>query len=707
MKILVNCALPYANGSLHLGHIAGAYLGADVFVRFQRMSGHEVLFVSGSDEHGTPITLRADKEKTTPAAIATRYFEEHRETFRNLGVDFNIFSRTTAPEHAETVKEYFLTLLEEGLLTEKAMIAPYCPGCNRFMPDRYITGTCPNCGFEEAKGDQCDECGKLLDPQDLINPKCEICGSVPEFRETKHMFLRLDLLQDQILKWLDGKSFWRHNVLSFTRNFVQGGLKERPITRDIEWGVRVPLEGYEQKRIYVWFEALIGYVSAARIYSRSIGNEDYWKDFYMDPEVRNYYFIGKDNIPFHAIIWPGVLLGIEGMNLPYEVVANEFLRFKGKQFSKSRGIGFTANESLGLVSRDYLRYYIAAILPEGSDADFSPEDMAERINTEFIDKYGNFIHRVTSFAFNNSLKIRNNGLDGEDRRILGLAGEKYANYRKRLESVEIKRAHQEWLELVKEANIYFNTSKPWDLIKTDRGKCETKIWVAYRLAQYLTLMIAPITPDFGSMMLERLGVSSSIQEKGFSIAENEAFRTLGEKPPKPFDKIELEEVNPNPLDLRVARVLDAKDHPNADALYVLSLSLGDERRQIVAGLKKHYATADLIGKRIIIVRNLKKAKLRGEVSEGMMLAADDGEHVRFVTVPEGVEEGTSLQIGEYSYNEKGTIELKDLQALSLKVAQAGGEYNVTADLQGKRLFLNIAGKNALVSGNSKDGAIVK
>lgn len=707
MKILVNCALPYANGPLHLGHIAGAYLGADIFVRFQRMSGNEVLFVSGSDEYGTPITLRADREHVTPDSIADRYHKEHTETFLNLGINFNIFSRTTAEEHSETVKEIFLELMDEGLLTEKSMIAPFCPGCNRFMPDRYITGTCPNCGFEEARGDQCDECGKILDPEELISPKCTICGSVPEFRETRHMFLRLDLVQERIMKWLDTRNFWKQNVLTFTKNFVREGLKARAITRDIEWGVPVPLKGYENKRVYVWFEALIGYISAAKIYSERIGKPDYWKSFYMDPDVRNYYFIGKDNIPFHSIVWPGMIMGMKGVNLPYEVVANEFMRFKGRQFSKSRGIGFTANEMLELTDRDYLRYYMASIMPESSDADFSPEDMAEKVNSEYIDKYGNFVHRVTSFAFNNSLDLEKGDLDEDDERMLKFADTKFRHYSDRLEKAEIKRALLEWLELVKESNIYFNNSKPWDLVKTDLRKCSSKLWVAYRLAQYMTVMIYPFTPDSAISMIGRLGISMETETPGFDVLTNEKFSLPTEKPPRPFRKIEFEDVDPNPLDLKVARILDVRDHPNADALYVLKLSLGDEERQLVAGLKKHYGTDDLRGRKIIIVANLKKAKLRGEVSEGMMLAADDGESVKYITVPDEIPDGSAVQLGDYRYNGTGTIELKTLQSLGLKVREHNGEYRISATLLNHEYFLTVGEKYATVSGRSKDGATVK
>ena len=344
MKILVNCALPYASGPLHLGHIAGAYLGPDIFVRFQRMMGNQVLYVSGSDEYGTPITIKADKEHRSPREIADFYHNAHLNTFRSLDINFDIFSRTTDPIHTQTTSEFFLDLLHKGYLVERNMIAPYCPGCDRFMPDRYIVGTCPNCGYKDARGDQCDECGKTLDAKDLIDPKCSICGTVPEFRETNHFFLRLDLLQDRLLEWIDTRKDWRPNVINFTRNFILSGLKERPITRDIDWGVPIPLEGYDHKRIYVWFEALIGYVSASRVFFSGTENPDGWMEYWKDSTVPVYNFMGKDNIEFHTIIWPAMIMARGDLNLPYRVVANEYLRFRGEKFSKSRGIGFTVDE---------------------------------------------------------------------------------------------------------------------------------------------------------------------------------------------------------------------------------------------------------------------------------------------------------------------------------------------------------------------------
>lgn len=708
IKLLVNCALPYANGPLHLGHIAGAYIGADIFVRHHRMIGDEVLFVSGSDEYGSAITIRADKENTTPDKIADKYHSEHVKTFERLDINFDIFTRTTYPEHGEAVGEIFLELKRKNYFVEKSMISPFCANCNRFMPDRYIEGTCPNCGFEGARGDQCDECGKILDPQDLINPRCVVCGDTPEFKETNHLFLKLNEFQDGLLKWLEGKDFWRHNVLSFTRNFIESGLKERPITRDIDWGVKIPLPGYENKRIYVWFDALIGYLSGAQRYSRLIGREDYWKSFYYDPEVKTYYFIGKDNIAFHCIIWPAILLGIDGINLPYDVPANEYLTFKGQKFSKSRGIGFTADELLDLVGKDYLRYYLAANLPEGGDADFSLEDLVERVNTEYIDKYGNLVHRAVSFILNNSLDLGvPENLDDDDREALEFAKQRLRDYREHLEKVQIKKSLQEWLELVKYGNAYFNRSQPWNLIKTDESKCKAKLYASLRIIRQLTVMIYPFTPSSAEKIWHIIGAEGNLKGEGYASLENERpeFRPVKENPP--FQKIIIEDENENKLDLIIGRILEAKEHPNADSLYVLKVSLRDHEIQLVAGLRKHYPKDELKNKKIVVVANLKKAKIRGETSQGMLLAADDGQYVRFLTVPDDITEGTKVTLGELPYNDHGTITIEDLKTFGIKIETKGPIQQAYACLGEEKLYLNAGGNPVVTSGKVKDDAIVR
>lgn len=711
MKILVNVALPYANGPIHLGHVAGAYLSADIFVRFQRMKGNEVMFVSGSDEHGTPTTITADRQKVSPQVIADRFHNEHLEAFNNLDIRFDIFSRTTYPEHSETVQEFFLDFYNKGLLREKTMVSPFCPTDNRFMPDRYIEGTCPHCKFEEARGDQCDNCGRILDPKDLIDPRCILCGTTPEFRETRHMFFRLDQFQEQLLKWLDTKDFWKQNVLSFTRNFIKSGLKERPITRDIEWGVEVPLPGYEHKRIYVWFEALIGYVSGARILSEKLGKKDYWKEFYFDPEVKMYHFMGKDNIIFHTIIWPAMLMARGEYNLPYMVDANEFLTFGGKQFSKSRGIGYTVDQILRIARKDYVRYYLSSIMPERTDADFTLEDFQSRVNGELIDKYGNYLHRLASFVTNNNMAISPEEavLDETDKDALRFASDRISNYAALMEDIELKKAMAEWLELVKYANSYFNSSQPWKLIKSDKEKCRSKLYVSLLLAQYSTGMIYPFMPSTAGKMMEKIG-SSKYGETGFTMdlfnREGSSFTPIKSDPP--FQKLDIVRGNPNFADLRVGRIIEARPHPNADRLYVLKVNLGDHDIQLVAGLRSHYTEEELMGLLIVVVNNLKWVKLRGEESQGMLLAADDGETVATLK-PEAMDAkpGDPVTIGGYQYNDAGKIEIDQLLKLKIKITGVNGHAIATAVIDEKRLPLKTGESFLKASRDVKEGAAVR
>ncbi|MCL5782378.1 MAG: methionine--tRNA ligase [Candidatus Thermoplasmatota archaeon] len=711
MKILVNCALPYANGSLHLGHVAGAYLNADIFVRFQRMNGNEVLFISGSDEYGTAITIAADRLKVSPGKIADKYHREHEESFRSLDIVFDLFSRTTYQEHENTVKEFFLDFYHKGLLVERSMVSPFCRKCDRFMPDRYIEGICPNCGFEEARGDQCDNCGRTLDPQELKSPRCIICGETPEFRETKHMFFQLERFQDQLLQWIGTKSFWRHNVLSFTRNFIKSGLKERPITRDIEWGVPVPLQGYEHKRIYVWFEALIGYVSAARIYSEKMGEENYWKEFYKNPDVKVYHFMGKDNITFHTIIWPAMLMARGDYNLPYMVTANEYLTYKGKQFSKSRGIGFSVDEIIKVVPKDYVRYYTASILPEGADTDFTLEELQSKVNTELIDKFGNYVHRLVSFITNNKLQISSQGVISDDRDLeaMSFAEDKIRAFSGYVNQTEIKKAMGEWLELVKYANGYFNQSEPWRLIKSDRNKCISKLYHSLVLAQYICGISYPVIPSTSKKVLEIIG-SSKFRETGFTdnlfVKENSEFSPVKTDPP--FQKLDLLEKNPNCLDLRIGQIKEVNNHSNADKLYVLKVDLGYREAQIVAGLRNYYTPDELVGMKIVVVDNLKWAKLRGEESQGMLLAADDGETVSVLTPADSAAStGGQVRIGNLGYNSSGKIDMEQILKMKLQVEENDGIPAATAEIDGLRVPLTVAGSKVVSQKNVKIPASVR
>ena len=336
-RIFIGVAWPYANGPLHLGHLAGCYLGADIFARYHRMRGNQVLMVSGSDTHGTPITIRADQEGISPAEVVERYHAEFLESWQRLGISFDLFTHTNTENHQRVVHDIFHRLRDQGYIYTDNMLLAYCPGCQRFLPDRYVEGVCPHCGYERARGDQCDQCGHTLDPQELLQAVCILCGEGPEFRESEHFFLKLSAFQDQLLDWVRKQPHWRSNVSNQTISFLEGGLKDRAITRDLTWGVPIPLEGYEGKRIYVWFEAVIGYLSAAVEWAANSGEAEKWEEFWKDPATRSYYFIGKDNIPFHSIIWPAMLMGYgNGLNLPYDVPANEFLSLENRKFSTSQ-----------------------------------------------------------------------------------------------------------------------------------------------------------------------------------------------------------------------------------------------------------------------------------------------------------------------------------------------------------------------------------
>lgn len=710
VKILVNCALPYSNSSLHLGHIAGSYISADVFVRYHRLSGDEVLYVSGSDEHGTPITLAAEKLGVSPREIADRYHNEHLETFRRLDINFDIFTRTTYQEHQELCDEFILDLKEKGLLREHEMISPFCITCNRFLPDRYIEGTCPYCGYESARGDQCDNCGRTLDPQELKDPRCIISGDRPEFRETTHLFFALDMFQDRLLKWLDDKNYWKQNVLTYTRNFISSGLKERPVTRDIEWGLTVPLEGFEKKRVYVWFEALMGYISGAMRYSKIRGKPDLWKNYYMDENVRGYYFLGKDNIPFHTIIWPAMIMARGGINLPYNVPANEYLTYKGQKFSKSRKIGFTVNEMLEVIPKDYLRFYLCYNLPEFADSDFDLEDVQNRVNTELIDKFGNFINRVLEFIRKKSIEVNGHGeIRKEDLEFISTFREGERKMLEDLEKVEIKKALFHWLELVKKANQYLNDSGPWNLIKTDPELASTKLFLSLVLARDLTILINPFIPESSDKILLSLGSSSVNAETiNFKVLGSIEDRFSPDFSGPPFTRLDLSSYNPNGLDIRTGTVLSVEDHPSADRLLVLKVSLGYRIAQIVAGLKGKIDPDQLRGKKVAILDNIKWAKLRGVESQGMILAADDGERViPIYPANSEAKDGTEVKIGGFRYNGKGKIEKDSLGAYNLHIIKKSGRSDVVALIDGEEFYLNTGDENLICDDVMSDGSKVR
>jgi methionyl-tRNA synthetase len=550
-NILVAVAWPYANGLSHIGHIAGAYLPADVFARYHRIAGNRVLMVSGSDAHGTPITVKADQEGVTPADIVDRYHPRFLEQWEALGISFDNFTSTMTETHREVVQEMFLRLRDNGYLETRTTEQFYDPRAERFLPDRYVEGTCPNCAYEAARGDQCDHCGKTLDPTDLIDPRSKFSGATPEPRETEHYFILLSKLQDDVLAYLEAQqdAGWRNHVLNWALGFVRGGLHDRAITRDMTWGVPIPesaaIDARDDKRIYVWFEAVIGYLSAAVEWSRDHGTPDAYKEWWENPDAETYYFIGKDNIPFHAVYWPGQLMaynagGGAALNLPTNVPANQYVTFKGAKASKSMGIGTPVLDYLDTFSPDALRYAIAANLPEYTDTDISTGELARRVNEELANGWGNLVNRVLSMTNKNfdGLVPAAGALSDPDRELIATVDRLLAEEAELLERVELRQALKKALTIAQEANAYLNALEPWKTAKSDLERTATTLNTALQAISAGVVAFAPFTPFSSEQVHGWLGGVEDLAGHGWRRREVTAGTALGIPTPL-FPKIEL------------------------------------------------------------------------------------------------------------------------------------------------------------------------
>ncbi len=531
-------AWPYANGPLHLGHIAGAYLPADIFSRYHRAKGNDVLMVSGSDQHGTPITITAEQEGKTPGDIAAKYHRSFLECWRKLGIQFDLFTSTGTANHAEVVLDIFKTLKDKGYIYEGTMFLPYCQHCQRYLPDRYVEGTCPFCGYEGARGDQCDKCGKPLSPLELVNPRCRTCGTRPEARESKHFFLRLSAFESQLLDWVKLKTHWRPNVLNFTLRYLEDGLKDRAITRDIEWGIPVPEPGFERKRIYVWFEAVIGYLSASKEWASLGSDADRWKTFW-DRDAKSYYFIGKDNIPFHTMIWPAMLMGYGGLRLPYDVPANEFLTIEGRKLSTSHHWAVWVPDYLERYDPDPLRYLLSINMPETADADFSWREYVRRNNDELVATYGNLVHRVLTFTqrhFDGRVP-QPSELDGVSKSLLEKARNTVDTVDGALYHCRFREGIRAAMSLAQETNRYLEEKSPWKIIGTAKETAGTAIFVSLCTISSLKTILCPFLP-FSSQKLHRfLGSEGSVTDEGWGFRELTPGTRL--PPPEPlFAKLE-------------------------------------------------------------------------------------------------------------------------------------------------------------------------
>jgi methionyl-tRNA synthetase len=515
-KILAAVAWPYASGPRHIGHVAGSWVPSDIFARYHRLKGNDVLMVSGTDEHGTPVMVAADKEGRSPRETADHYSAMIRENLRDLGVSYDLFTRTSTPNHYRVTQDLFRTLYDKGYIVEDTMMGAFSPD-GRTLPDRYIEGTCPHCGYDGARGDQCDNCGNQLDPTDLIDPRSRIDGSKPVFRETKHLFLDLPAFAERLAEWIEGQRHWRTNVRNFSLSFVRD-LKPRAVTRDLDWGVPIPVPGYddETKRIYVWFDAVIGYLSAAIEWATVVGRPEAWREWWQNPDARHFYFMGKDNIVFHTVIWPSILLGYEQageygagrgtLELPDNVVASEFLTMEGRKFAASRAVGILVRDFLSRYEADSLRYFLTAAGPEQQDTDFTWAEFARRNNDELVATWGNLVNRTLTSVYRNFGAVPEPGeFTAADRELIGAVAAGFDTVGAHIEAARFKAALNEAMQLARRVNVYVNDQAPWSLLESDRERAATVLYVCLHCIDSLKTMFTPFMPFSSQTLHELLG----------------------------------------------------------------------------------------------------------------------------------------------------------------------------------------------------------
>ena len=502
-NVLVCVAWPYASGSRHLGHIGGAYLPADIFARYNRLIGNNVIMVSGSDVHGTPITVRADDEGVEPIEIVNRYHNEFLGYWDKLNIQWDNYTTTMTDNHKEVTQEMFLKIKENGFIEKNKSIQAFDPQEKKFLPDRYVEGECPKCNYLEARGDQCDSCGTTLDPEELINPKSKINGNNAEFKETEHYFLKLSALNDKLSEWLNSKEGWRPHVINFSKSFVEEGLQDRAITRDLDWGIDIPEnELGDGKKIYVWFEAVIGYLSAAKEWAVNNGTPDAWKDFWLNEDAESYYFVGKDNVPFHAIIWPAMLLAYGDLNLPTNVPANQYILIQREKASASRGVGKTLNDYLDEWNPDSLRYALASILPEQNDSEISEDEMIRRNNEELVAAWGNLVQRVFSQYINNFENLEFDfEINDVDKKIIDEGNDCFEKTGELIEKVELKSSLQSVMGYVNKINAYLNETEPWKVIKEDSSRATAILHTSLTAIEACASLFTPFMPTTSEIVM--------------------------------------------------------------------------------------------------------------------------------------------------------------------------------------------------------------
>jgi len=655
-KIIVTAALPYANGKLHLGHLRSTYIPADIYARYLRLRGCDVLYVCATDEHGTPISVRAETEGVSPKQVVDKYHRLIRRDLEKVGCSFDIFSRTTLPAHYKLTQEFFKRLLKKNYIYEKDYEQLFCPKCKRFLPDRYVEGSCPHCGYEEARGDSCDGCGRYLKPTELIKPHCIICGSTPSIRRTKHWFFKLGVFQDFLEEWLERSKELPANVKNYALGWLREGLKDWCITRDLEWGVPVPVKGAEGKVVYVWFDAPIGYVSSTMEWAKSVGKTESWREYWQREGSEIVHFIGKDIIYHHSLFWPAMLRAHGDYNLPNNIVAGEYLTLEGKKISKSRGWVIEVEEHLKSFEPDPLRYYLTATAPLDKDADFSWQEYAKRNNDELADIIGNFVHRSLIFVhqhFNGQIPEPTE-LDEDDRKILEAIKESHREVKEHLDHCEFHAAIKCVIELAALGNRYLSEKEPWKTLRAKPKRVGTILYVTSQIVKALAILLEPFLPFTAERIWAQLDLQGSVHQQRWEEAVKELPAKHKISKPKPlFTKMEPENVELqkkilheslgktsnstltvsmeefSKLDLRVGKILDVEKVPGAEKLLKLTIDIGGgKKRQSVAGIAPYYTIDQLKGKQVAAVTNLKPRKVFGIESQVMILAVvDNGEAV--------------------------------------------------------------------------------
>lgn len=656
-RILVTSALPYANGPIHLGHLAGAYLPADFYTRFQRLKERDIVHICGSDEHGVPITIAAEKEGVTPQEIVDRYHAGNKKIFEQFGIDFDYYGRTSSDTHRKTSQDFFLKLYEQDLFKKKTDEQLYDKEADMFLPDRYVKGTCPVCGHPEAYGDQCEKCGSTLSPTELINPVSSISGNKPVVKKTEHWFIPLGDFQEKLEKWIASRKNWKPNVVGQCKSWLDQGLGDRAVTRDLKWGVPVPLPDSEGKVLYVWFDAPIGYISATKEWAEEKGDPGLWKTYWQDKDTSLVHFIGKDNIVFHCIMFPAMLMQHGDFVLPENVPANEFLNLEGRKLSTSKGWAVWVDEYLETFEQDLLRYVLGSTLPETKDSDFAWKDFQNRVNSELADILGNFVFRTISFTdrfFDGTIPPLSNASEA-DRKALETIEAQKELIEKAYSNFKFREAIAETMNLARAGNRYFTETEPWKTRKENPEACGNTLHVCIQICAALSVLFEPVLPHKMAKLRKQLGIPNTITwdqvndqilpsgqlvDQGkilFEKIEDEVVEKQISRLKESETVVKHDEQEFTPLkkqtsfeqfmslDLRAGKITDAQKLKKSKKLIQINVDLGFETRTILSGIAEFFEAEEIIGQSVVVVANLAPKKMMGIESNGMILMGEDPE----------------------------------------------------------------------------------